>query len=629
MTAPNLRPVRRRRGALTSSLTAAVAPVKDPSKLLQTSAGGRGDWQSEAWRFSRTVGELGFYVRWRSNACAQVRLVASEIDPDTGIPTGSIDPDNKEGQQFVDLVRQIAGGPLGQKQLIKRASAQLTVPGELHICILKRPKGEEWFAVGNSEITRSEKFVTLADGSKGQSVAIKLPDGTKHDYNPSDDAMFRVWNESFEDASKPDSPVRAVLDSLAEIERCTKKIRNADRSRLLNNGLLMIPQEASLPDSRVEGVAGGGVSPGASRAVAASLQRLIIQAAETSIRDDNALASQLPIVIAAHGDHLGLVKHIEFSKEATKVAVEIRNDAIARLAMGLDMSPERLLGMGGSNHWSSYQIADEDVKMHIAPVMEVLCQAIYQASLVDLLEEMGLDPAKYTLWYDASQLTKDPDLTDEAKDAYATGTIKSSSLIEKLGLPEDALHTWDTEDGIAAWARDKVSGDPTLLPMLGQLIPELAEYEFQAPAAPVDPYADPNADPNLDPIDQATGDPTQEPDTENADPIAASAAHTLLEDVFVNRALEIAAKRRITTNDRATFARLRSIPAHQRNQFLPAVTGTEVTRLTRGWDETLTPEFAARYGVDLYRLRAACADRIEAELAAGNTNAHDLNGATV
>lgn len=622
--------MRRRRAPLTASLTAAVAPVTDPSKVFPTAGiNSSGGWQQEAWRFTRTVGELGFYVRWRSNACAQVRLVASEIDEETGIPTGSVDPENTEGQQFVELVKQIAGGPLGQKALIKRSAAQLTVPGELHICILQRPEGERWYAVGNGEFKRSEKFVKLPDGTRGQSVTITLPDGTKHDYDPSQDAMFRVWNESFEDATKPDSPVRACLDSLAEIERATKKIRNADQSRLLNNGLLMVPSEASLPDTRDNGDP-EAPSPTKNRRVAATLQKLIIQAAQESLRDEKSLAAHVPIVAAAPGEHLGKVVHIEFSKEATKVAVDIRNDAIARLAMGLDMSPERLMGMGGSNHWSSYQIADEDVKMHIAPVMEVLCQAIYQASLTKLVEAAGLDPAKYTLWYDTSQLTKDPDLTDEAKDAYGTGTIKSKSLIEKLGLPEDALYDWSDDDDLAQWARDRVSGDPTLLPMLGQLIPELAEYEFEAAAQPVDPYADPNAatdsqgNPITDPTATQSTAPTEPPATENANPTTPT--YTLLEQMYADRALELAAKRRVTTSDRQLHSRLRNVPAYRRNQYLPAVTESEVDKLIAGWDDTLTPQFAAKAGVPIDALRDAVRRRVEAELTA---NAHTLNGVTL
>ena len=620
-------------------MTAAAAPVADPSKLLTASMGRRTEWQDEAWRFTRCIGELGYFVRWRSNACAQVRLIASEVDPDTGLPTGSIDPENAEGQQFIELVKQIAGGPLGQKALIKRAAVCLTVPGELTICILQRPEGEKWFAVSQKQITASTKGA--------DSVAIKLPDGTVHDFDKSKDAMFRVWNEDPEDPTQADSPVRACLDPLGEIERATKKIRNADQSRLLNNGLLMVPSEASLPDTQSPQAADqpGPSSPMVQRKVAGSLQRMIVQAAEHSDRNENSLAALVPIVVAAPGDHLGKVTHIEFSKEATKTAVDIRTDAISRLARGLDVSPERLLGMGAStNHWTSYLLADEDVKLHITPVMEVLCQAFYTCTLANMLEKMGINSTNYVLWFDTSQLTKDPDLTDEAKDTYDHGITRSESFVKTMGLSADSMYDFTSEDGWAEWARDRVSDDPARLPLLAQLIPELAEYDFTQAAAPpqYDDYGNPIDTSTTSSYDQNTDQPTtdqqnpinpgQEPDTENNTPTTPTYALTnaalAAEDLAVNRALELAAGRRIPTTDRALHAQLRNIPKHERNRYLPAVSPDKLTQYIKGWDDTLTPEYAARHNVNLALLKTAVLRRVTNELTTGQVNGHATNAPT-
>lgn len=469
MSIPNLRVVRKPR-TLTASVTAAVSPITDTSRIFSATTRKTARWQEEAWRYRNTIGELGYFVRWRSNACAQVRLVASAIDPDTGLPTGSIPAEDRHGQEVVNLTRQIAGGPLGQKALIRRAAACLTVPGELHICILQRPEGERWYAVSEKQIKKANRYADLPEGGRGPTVTIILPDGQEHDFQPTTDAMFRVWNEDDEDPTQPTSPVRSVLDSCAEIERTTQKIRNADRSRLLNNGLLMVPSEASLPEAEI--------SDPQNRRVAASLQRMLVQAAEVSDRDQDTMANVLPIVGAAPGEHLGKIVHVEFSKEASKTAVDIRNDAIARLAMGIDMTPERLLGMGkNSNHWSARFLDDDDVKSHITPVMETLCQAIYQAVFVPILNTIdGFDTDQYTLWFDVSRLTADPDVTDEAKDAHAAHAISSKALVAHLGLPEHSLYDWGTPEGLAEWARDRISENPTLIGSLGHLVPELEPH---------------------------------------------------------------------------------------------------------------------------------------------------------
>lgn len=509
---PNLRVVRKPR-ALTASVTAAVSPVTDTSRIFSAQTRKAARWQEDAWRYRKIIGELGYFVRWRSNACAQVRLVASEIDPDTGLPTGSVDPKDKMGQEVVNLTKQVAGGPLGQKHLIKRSAACLTVVGELHICILQRPEGERWFAVNDKQIKKSDKYVDQPDGTRGATVRITLPDGAKHDYEPTKDAMFRVWFEDDDDPTQATSPVQGVLDSCAEIERATKKIRNADRSRLLNNGLLMVPSEASLPEVQT----GNGDQQTGTRRVAASLQKMLVQAAEVSDRDDNSMANVLPIVGAAPGEHLGKIIHVEFSKEASKTAIDIRNDSIARLAMGIDMTPERLLGMGkNSNHWSARFLDDDDVKSHVEPVMEVLCQAIYEAVFVPILEKIdGFDTSKYTLWFDSSRLTADPDITDEAKDAHASHTIKSSAYVAHLGLPEDSLYDWTTPAGISEWARDRISEDPNLIRTLGHLVPELAPYMDKL-APPPPPQLDETADQDAEKTPPEADE--DEPDTENTPP---------------------------------------------------------------------------------------------------------------
>ena len=72
MTATNLRVVRRPRTPLVAALTAASAPVTDPTKIFTNTTGRRNAWQDDAWRYTKCIPELGYFVRWRSNACAQV-----------------------------------------------------------------------------------------------------------------------------------------------------------------------------------------------------------------------------------------------------------------------------------------------------------------------------------------------------------------------------------------------------------------------------------------------------------------------------------------------------------------------------------------------------------------------------
>lgn len=586
-------------------------PVTDVNQLFKGGVGGaRKQWQDEAWEKYRIVGELGYYVRWRANSCSRIRLVASEIDPDTGQPTGAISGENKEGQRVAEIVKSIAGGALGQSQLIKRVTECLSVPGELWIAVLIKPEAgwvdgsllaERWFGLTHTQIE---------PGDKPNTAVFKLPDGSKHKFNrEAGDGIFRVWNPDAEDPSLPDSPVRAVLDPLREIVRSTRKIANADDSRMINNGVLFIPSEASLPDTQAPVSADKPGDPPVAqpqRKVAGQLQQQIFDSATiTAEEGPGSMASLVPIIVSAPAEHLGKINHLQFGKETTDNAIKTRTDAIARLAMGLDTSPERLLGFGDTNHWSSRSIADEDVQQHLAPVMETMCQAMYDSVLRNTVAAEGIDPTKYCLWYDATGLTADPDLTDEARDATEMGAFSLAAMVRQFKLPADGLYDLTTLEGCQVWARDVVQRDPTQLPMMAAsgLLTAVEGFDFPQPAP----------QPAIEQAPPAESDPMEEPDTEDTSQEAAVREGTdFAVDLLVDRALDLAGKRRRT---RADYDRLRAIPMSATHRVMGPVRRDQVPELIKGWDQSLD-ELARRYGIDASRIRASVRRRVERELTA-------------
>lgn len=612
MAAPRLR--NKRCGALLAAaapLTAASAPVVNPQDVFKTpvsQSGRTDDWQTEAWLHYRNVGELRYYTEWRANACSRIRFVASEVDPETGYPTGGIDDDNAEGQRVAQIVTAIAGGVLGQAQLVKRAVQCLTIPGEFWMCILQTDKGEQWFAVSKRQIEKS---------GRNNGIVIKLPDGTKHQYNPPADGMFRIWNPDAEDATLADSPVRASLDPLREIVRCTQKIANADQSRLMTNGLLLVPSEASLPTAtpapQAAGKTGGETpDPAPQPSTATQLQNKIVDVATEGIKNPIGPAALIPMVVSAPGEQLKNVNHVDFGKGLTDDVIKIRGDAIMRLAMGLDVSPERLFGLGGTSHWSSWIVADQDVQMHLAPPMETLCQGIYDSVLANILAAEGIDPTKYTLWYDASHLNQDPDKTDESRDLFDRGGMTLQGLAKQFKLPEDDMYDLTTLEGCQEWARDRVAQDATLLPMLAPLLTALEGLEFQAPQQPAI-----EAMPGDDNAPGGHGEDSgaqnqQEPDTEDS-----SQQHAVLRsarfcegdgpaatitDLLVSRALELAGKRRRT---RADMDRLRHVPAHLTHRFMDPVEPDDVQRLIKGWDDIVDDSRLTSTGLSAELIRAS------------------------
>jgi len=547
-------------------------------------------------------------------------MIPSEIDPNTGLPTGGLTEDadgnlTGEQQRVAEIIKAIAGGPMGQAEVQKRTAECLTVPGEQWIALLMRgetnPDGSprhSWFVLTRDEIK----------AKAGGGAEIELPNGDKHDFVRGADAMFRVWNPRARRAKEADSPVRATLDSLREIVRTTKKIKNADKSRLVGGGVWFLPQEMSLPTAQspvAENQPGMALPVVQGVPAADQLSNLLYNAAQASIEDEDSQAAFIPIMATVPGEHLGKIMKMDLSREVSDVEIKKRNDAIARLAMGLDVSPERLLGVGtNSNHWSAWQIGDEDVQLHVKPVMQLLCQAIYDEVVRPTLLAEGIDANKYVLWFDASQLTADPDLTDEAKDASDRGAITNEALRRYYGLSDDDGYDLTTLEGAQEWARDAIVKDPTLIRELAPLLTdELATIDWPAPPSALPPG---QQDGTEEPADESTG---QEPDTEGDQPDSSAAAHVatpaelaLAERLLVNRALDLAGKRRVNTN--ALKARLSGIAAHDYHRYLPPVSDADIPRLIKGWDIALEDDVIARMGVDTETLRATVRDQIRREL---------------
>jgi hypothetical protein len=613
MAAP-LRIVRRPKGTpVRKSLTAASQLIEAPSKLKSNIVGAaRANWQHEAWDMLDAVGELRYYVGWRSSSCSRVRLVVSELDDD-GVPTGGIADDNPDREKLIEVGRAIAGGRLGQSQLVKRLVECLTVPGESFIAIILTDTGEKWLALTADEWK----------STPGDNIEIELPDGGKHKFAPGVDRLFRVWNPRPRRAKEADSPVRANLDPLREIVRTTKKIKNADKSRLVGGGVWFIPQEMSLPNAQAPIAAGrpGDPAPVFTGAPAAEqLSDMLYNVAVASAENDDSQAAFIPIMATVPGEHLGKIMQLDLAKEVSEVEIKKRNDAIARLAMGLDVSPERLLGLGtNSNHWSAWAIGDEDVQLHINPVMETICQFINAEVLAKVFTDLGMDPAKYVLWYDASQLTIDPDKSDEATEAHDRGAITSEAYRKYLGLGDDAGYDLTTLDGWKLLAQDVVAKNPELLTTWLPLLDAVQEIDFPQP--PQVAIGDGRAQPGQDPADDPAADDTSggEPSTENdqnAARLHSPAELIVAENLLVTRALELAGKRMVKTNDHDQRARLSSYPPHEWHRMLPPVREADIPRLIRGWDSALEDRAIAMLGVDTEQLRTQVRKAIYARLTA-------------
>lgn len=485
------------------SLTAATRS-RSQRGSSSASAGGvssvSGGWQAEAWKFYDSVGELRFVCEWISSALSQCRLVPSGVDS-SGFPTGETD-----AEAVRRIVADIAGGPAGQSSLLSKMATHLTVPGELYLAILQREEDdgrtvEEWHVLSSSEVTK---------GRNGD-VTVRLPDGSVWDLDDERDSLERIWLPHARNASEPDSLLRAALPTLREITRLSQWVEATAKSRLVSNGILAVPNEMVVPqhdapggsaswrDRDAPGLPAGaepepvllegqdadpeedlaailGGIPEDRKSGPEALTDALLETFSTAVQDPSSAAALAPIVIEAPGEMIGQIQHISIASDFTDTVMKLRDSAIKRLSLSLNVPAEVLMGTGGMNHWGAWQVEESAIKMHIEPLLIAICDRLTTYLLHPLLREQGVsDAEEYVIWFDTSALSQRPDRADDAREAYSLGLISGEAYLRHNGFPDTDMPGADGETTMPereqrALALRLVEKNPNLLPGLAHII---------------------------------------------------------------------------------------------------------------------------------------------------------------
>lgn len=597
------------------SLTAAGTQITSAGSTFSTGGvtkGTSGEWQAQAWNFLDSVGELSYVCEWMANALSRCTIVGSDIDPETGQPTGATDD-----QMVRDTVRDIAGGPAGQAALFSRMSTFFMVPGDMYCAIIFRAgdvdrltgeteSREEWYVLSNTEVSKSNGKVELS-----------LPDGTKHEIDDSQDLIFRVYDPHPKNAAEATSPVRACIPILREIVRLGQHVESTAKSRLTGNGILVLPQELSMP---VTNAPTGELPTGAPsdapglpapvppsgvpqvqasytmRSVNANdVMQAVIDAAATAVEDPGSASATTPVMLQAPADAIDKIKHIKLGTEFTEVVLKLREAATRRLALSLSVPAEILLGVADMNHWSSWQMEESAIKMHVEPTMVKIVDALTEYILRPMLRLQGHpDPESAVIWYDTTGLAMRPNRSADAKVAYDSGVLSAQSLLEALGFTSDDALDLNDADHRKAWLVGLVLKTPTLLsdPTIA------AELGMEPIAAPAPAPAPPGAPPE----NEGDGGPPipAEPDDDEQRAAQVRPIRALAQ-VGLQRALQVAGNR-MRTRGNLNMVGI-DTPRHDTHMRLPAVDDTRVAGLIAGWADAIQPEAAAAAGADLNYLR--------------------------
>ena len=403
------------------------------------------DWQNEAWRFLDTVGELRFATQWQANALSRVRLRVMYDHPVEGLvevtESALSAPDNPLGgvavqaQAALDALRNLFDGETGQTQMLAALGTHLSVPGESYLVGTYDPddpgSADHWEVCSNDEIKEAQSGVWEID--RGDGVPRKVYT-TMDAGQPVNGLVIRIWRPHPRYHVQADSPVRAALPVLRELEGLTKYVGSTLDSRLAGAGVLLVPSEMTFqsPDA--------GTDPNA--AETQDFLKVLADVMATAMRDPGHPAARVPLMLKAPGQFLGAVQHLTFETELSAHAQPLREEAVRRLALSIDLPPEVLLGQSDSNHWSAWLISDDAVKVHVEPLAELIVHALTTRYLWFALEGQGVTPdvvSRFSIDPDTSALRQRSLDPGQSMEMHARGLLSDDALMRETRYdPGDA-----------------------------------------------------------------------------------------------------------------------------------------------------------------------------------------------
>jgi hypothetical protein len=390
-------------------------------------------WQKRAWDFYKTTPEVRFAANWTSNAMSGALLYAGYREDDNSI--SRVD-DNETAAQ---LVASVAGGPDGQAKLLGSSGPHLAVAGEYWIVIRQRPddsttpptgdpedRGEEWHILSTNEVRKeSNKMVVEIDG---EDVEIPPYDPA----NPNEDVpvAIRVWEPFPGRKLEADSAVRSALDLLEELALLNAAVAAIAKSRLTGRGIVIIPKGTRFPASSQQGDEED------------DLIEVLMTVAETAIREPDSAAATVPIILEVPPEMVGKIQRLTFESDFDELAVKLREEAIRRFAIGLEIPAEILLGMGDVNHWGVWALTSEAIRLGIEPKLGTVTHALTTQWLRPMLEAEGVENWwRYQVCFDSSPLRVRTNRSETALKLYELGAISAEALRRETGFDEDDAPT--------------------------------------------------------------------------------------------------------------------------------------------------------------------------------------------
>lgn len=561
---------------------------------------GNTEWQTEGWRLYDIVAEHRFLANWIGDSLSQARLYVAELD----------ERGEEVGETQDARISALAGIPMGtgsqRDDMLRLAGVDLAVGGECWIVgegAARTPDraAGAWFVVTGAAFKRQGDTLKVRRPKILGGSDLVLTDGV--------DVVIRCWRPHPNDVDQADSPTRAAIVPLREVELLTKREFAELDSRLTGAGVMFLPEGVDFPreESDPAGLAG----------FMAYLQR----AAAASMADQSRASAMVPIMATVPDqvlEHLDKLRPVTFWSELSAEITPMKDKAISRVASSFEIPNEVLLGMSTANHWTAWVISEDGIK-RIKPYGAIVADALTRGFLRLALATMGVaNPERYAFAFDWAPLAARPNRLDEALQLHDRFLISDKEAVLAGAFNPEQMPT--TQERAAQILLKLVQSQPELIldkavqAALGLPTVEAVGAPAQAPAIEAPAEEDDTVDDTREA--PSGGSPDGPPESETRALTAAldsrvrqlQAAPPSPERVFnaaakltVLRALELAGGRLTTPQERR--GRWAEVPRHELHHWVGPITPERARKVTEGaWNHVGV--LASDLGVDEGEVRA-------------------------
>lgn len=450
-------------------------------------------WQNELWDRYDDCGEFALAVNWRANMMSRVRFHAGRYEP------GIDEPILVDTGVAADLVHHLFDDVGGQSDALAALSTYLDVPGEGWVVGEHRDGRDVWRTCSMDEIRARNNAYEIIDENS-------IPGHERWRTLARDALVFRVYRKHRRQAHRAYSPARAALSAIRELDLVNRHIQAQYLSRLASAGIIILPDEVTFPTREQFNDA---PDPFVAEWV---------ETAKEAIRTPGTAAAVVPIPMRVPAEYVDKVQHIDFTLKLDEKIIEKRDAAKRRLAGIMNVPTDLLFDAGSINHWGLWQLEESAVKTYITPDFELIAHALTVGYLRPRMRALGEDPHHWTVWYDASEIITQPDISDNVIKAYDRFEVTGRALRREIGLDEDDA---PTNPELVTMIMKKLTANPNLaLLALEELTGHVVNVDVDAPAASGAPASDEDDDevehdgsaPNSNPdVPDTRGEPPLKP----------------------------------------------------------------------------------------------------------------------